>query len=65
MESAIVPGIYDPTLADQDLRIDTERAYRMVRRLAREEGLLAGHLVGRGGRGDDRRRAAPRSGRSS
>jgi cysteine synthase B len=42
MESAIVPGIYDPTLADLDLRIDTERAYRMVRRLAREEGLLAG-----------------------
>jgi len=42
MESAIVPGIYDPTLADQDLRIDTERAYRMVRRLAREMGLLAG-----------------------
>jgi S-sulfo-L-cysteine synthase (O-acetyl-L-serine-dependent) len=42
MESAIVPGIYDPTLADETLRIDTERAYRMVRRLAREEGLLAG-----------------------
>jgi cysteine synthase len=42
MESAIVPGIYDPTLADEDLRVDTERAYRMVRRLAREEGMLAG-----------------------
>jgi cysteine synthase B len=42
MESAIVPGIYDRTLADEDLRIGTERAYRMVRRLAREEGLLAG-----------------------
>src|SRR6266511_1113275 len=42
MESAIVPGIYDPALADEDLRIDTERAYAMVRRLAREEGLLAG-----------------------
>ena len=42
MESAIVPGIYDRDLADEDLRIDTERAYRMVRRLAREEGLLAG-----------------------
>jgi cysteine synthase B len=42
MDSAIVPGIYDPTLADEDLRIETERAYRMVRRLAREEGLLAG-----------------------
>jgi cysteine synthase B len=42
MESAIVPAIYDPTLADEDLRIATERAYQMVRRLAREEGLLAG-----------------------
>jgi cysteine synthase B len=42
MASAIVPAIFDPALADEDLRIDTERAYRMVRRLAREEGLLAG-----------------------
>ena len=42
MDTAIVPGIYDPSLADEDLRVDTERAYRMVRRLAREEGLLAG-----------------------
>ncbi len=42
MASAIVPGIYDPALADEDLRIETEHAYRMVRRLAREEGLLAG-----------------------
>jgi S-sulfo-L-cysteine synthase (O-acetyl-L-serine-dependent) len=42
MESAIVPGIYDPTLADEDLRVSTERAHAMVRRLAREEGLLAG-----------------------
>ena len=42
MASAIVPGIYDPTLADEDLRVGTETAYVMVRRLAREEGLLAG-----------------------
>jgi cysteine synthase B len=42
MESALVPSIYDPTLADEDLRVDTEDAYRMVRRLAREEGMLAG-----------------------
>ena len=42
METAIVPGIYDPRLADENLHIDTERSYRMVRRLAREEGLLAG-----------------------
>ena len=42
MESAIVPGIYDPRLADEDLRVSTEEAYELVRRLAREEGLLVG-----------------------
>ena len=42
MDSAIVPGIYDATLADEDLRVSSERAYVMVRRLARDEGLLAG-----------------------
>jgi cysteine synthase B len=42
METAIVPGIYDPSLADENLRISTERAYGLVRRLARETGLLAG-----------------------
>jgi cysteine synthase B len=42
MATAIVPGIYDPSLADEDLRISTERAHEMVRRLAREEGVLAG-----------------------
>ena len=42
MATAIVPGIYDPTIADQDLEISTEGAYVMVKRLAREEGLLVG-----------------------
>lgn len=42
LETAIVPGIYDPTLADDNLEISTEDAYRMARRLAREEGLLVG-----------------------
>jgi len=42
MESAIVPGIYDPLLADEDLRVGTEDAYEMTRRLAQEEGLLVG-----------------------
>src|SRR6266480_4727948 len=35
MESAIVPKIYDPSIADEDLRVSTERAHEMVRRLAR------------------------------
>ena len=42
MESAIVPGIYDPGLADEDLRVESEDAFDMVRRLAREEGVMAG-----------------------
>jgi len=42
LETAIVPGIYDPTLADANLPISTEDAYAMARRLAREEGLLVG-----------------------
>ncbi len=42
MESAIVPGIYDASLADADLRVGTEEAYEMTRRLAQEEGLLVG-----------------------
>ena len=42
MQSAIVPGIYDPDLADFDLRATTEEAYQITRRLAREEGLLVG-----------------------
>jgi cysteine synthase B len=42
MATAIVPGIYDPLLADENLGIETEPALAMVRRLAREEGLLVG-----------------------
>ncbi len=42
MATAIVPGIYDPTLADDNLTVETEEAYDMVKRLAREEGLLVG-----------------------
>ena len=40
METAIRPSIYDDTLADEDLAISTEDAYRLVKRIAREEGLL-------------------------
>jgi len=42
MASAIVPKIYDPKLADEDLGIPTEDAYIMAKRLAREAGLLVG-----------------------
>jgi cysteine synthase B len=40
METAIVPSIYDNTLADEDLAVSTEDAYRLLKRIARDEGLL-------------------------
>jgi S-sulfo-L-cysteine synthase (O-acetyl-L-serine-dependent) len=42
LPSAIVPRIYDPTLADANLEITTEDAHSMARRLARDHGLLVG-----------------------
>ena len=42
MGTAIVPAIYNPHLADRELEVETEAAYDMARRLAREEGLLVG-----------------------
>lgn len=40
MPTAIRPAIYDETLADENLEIGTEESYRMVKRVARDEGLL-------------------------
>ena len=40
MPSAIRPAIFDETLADENVEVGTEDAYRLVKRLAREEGLL-------------------------
>ena len=42
MDTSIVPGIYDPSLADEDLRVSTELAQAMTRHLAAEHGLLVG-----------------------
>ena len=42
LPTAMVPGIYDATLADEQLTVSTEEAYDMTRRLAREEGLYVG-----------------------
>ena len=42
LRTTLVPSIYDPSLADEDLAVRTEDAYRLVRSLAREEGLLVG-----------------------
>jgi cysteine synthase B len=42
MPSSIVPQIYDAAVASDNLFISTEESYAMIKRLAREEGLLVG-----------------------
>ena len=46
MGSAIVPEIYDSSVADENLATTTEEAYETVKRLAREEGILVGISAG-------------------
>ncbi len=48
MPSALVPGIYEPQLADLYLTVETEASQRMTRTLARLEGILAGPSGGAG-----------------
>jgi len=42
MGSSIVPAIYNPHLADHSVEVETEAAYEMAKRLARDEGVLVG-----------------------
>jgi cysteine synthase B len=42
MPTALVPGIYRPELADEQIAVATEDAQHTVLKLAREEGLLVG-----------------------
>ena len=46
MATAMTPAIYDPSLANERLGAPTEEALELVRRLAREEGILAGPSCG-------------------
>jgi len=46
IESSIVPGIYDASVYDQKIGIDTDAAYRFTQRLASEEGILSGQSCG-------------------
>ena len=46
MATAIVPPIYDPALADENIDLPTESAYAMCLRLARKSGLLVGVSAG-------------------
>ncbi len=42
LPTAIVPGIFKPELVDEIIEVSTEDAYKMVKRLAKEEGLFVG-----------------------
>lgn len=42
MPTSKKPGIYDPSFPDQIIKVETEAAYEMVKRLGKEEGLLVG-----------------------
>jgi cysteine synthase B len=46
LQTAMVPGIYDPALADENVEVATDDALRMTQRLAREEGLFVGPSSG-------------------
>lgn len=46
MPTNIVPPIYDPSLADENIEVRTEDGQRLARRLAREEGILVGVSAG-------------------
>jgi cysteine synthase B len=46
MPTSDIPEIYEPTLPDETVHINTEEAYDMVRRLGKEEGLFVGISAG-------------------
>jgi S-sulfo-L-cysteine synthase (O-acetyl-L-serine-dependent) len=46
MPTALVPPIYDSSLADENMEVETEAGQRMVKQLAREEGILVGVSAG-------------------
>lgn len=46
MATAIVPGIYDPSVHHRKIPVRTEAAYVTARQLARQEGLLVGQSSG-------------------
>jgi cysteine synthase B len=46
LEEAIVPAIYDPAKIDRHIMIESEDAFDLARRVAREEGIFVGMSSG-------------------
>jgi len=46
LDAGIVPGIYDASVHDVQIGVDTDDAYDLTLRLAREEGILSGQSCG-------------------
>jgi cysteine synthase B len=46
MQEAIVPAIYDPTLVDEHIMIETEEAFEVSRQIALNEGIFVGMSAG-------------------
>ena len=46
MEEAIVPAIYDPSLIDTTIMVETEDAYEMTRQIVKREGIFVGMSSG-------------------
>ncbi len=46
MEEAIVPSIYDPSLIDETIMVDTEKAFEMAREIVLKEGIFVGMSSG-------------------
>jgi cysteine synthase B len=46
MEEAIVPAIYDPSILDETVMVETEDAFKMARRIIKEEGIFVGMSSG-------------------
>jgi len=46
MEEAIVPAIYDPSMIDETIMIESSKAFEMSRRIVTEEGIFVGMSSG-------------------
>ncbi|MDD5499910.1 MAG: cysteine synthase family protein [Candidatus Nanoarchaeia archaeon] len=46
MKEALVPGLYDESMIDETIMIESEKAFETARRIAKEEGIFAGMSSG-------------------